>query len=62
MNTVKLLTVEEVASLLNVPKSTVYQWVHYKKIPFVKFGRRLNFSEEEIDKFIQSNTYMPDRL
>lgn len=35
--------------LVDTPsKLTVYQWVHYKKIPCMKVGRQLFFNKEKI--------------
>jgi len=56
----KLLNIEELASLLNIKKSTVYAWVHYKKIPFVKLGGRVNFIEDQIIEFIKENNFVPE--
>jgi len=32
----ELLSIEEAAEYLGVKKSTMYSWVFYRKIPFVK--------------------------
>ena len=48
----KLLNIDELAAKLNIRKSTIYVWVHKRKIPFIKLGSRLLFNEYEIDKFI----------
>ena len=45
------LTIEEVAALLRCQPSTIYQYVHRKKIPFRKRGRKLLFDREEIDQW-----------
>jgi excisionase family DNA binding protein len=56
----KLLTIDETSDILKVPKATIYRWVHYRKIPYVKVGRRLSFIEEQITNFINDNNYKPD--
>ncbi len=55
-----LLTIEETSKMLNIKIGTLYVWVHHKKIPFVKIGRRLAFSEEKLIEYINTNTYLPD--
>jgi len=34
---------------------TIYQWVHHKKIPFVKKGKKLFFDKTEIDNWDENN-------
>ena len=55
----RLLTLEEVVGKLGLKASTIYRWVHLKKIPFVKLGSKLAFIEEQIDDFIKQNNYIP---
>lgn len=57
----KLYSIDEIASRLGIKKSTLYTWVHYKKIPYIKIGRKLAFSEEKIIEFINENTYEQQR-
>ena len=56
----KLLSVKDTANLLNVKVSTLYAWVHRKKIPFVKTGGKLGFIEDQINDFIMANNYIPE--
>lgn len=56
----KLLTIEETSKLLNIKVGTLYVWVHQKKIPFVKIGRKLAFKESQLFEFINNNSYMPE--
>jgi excisionase family DNA binding protein len=55
----KLLTIEQASELLNTTVGTLYVWVHQRKIPFVKLGRKLAFKEEALIEYINSNTYLP---
>jgi excisionase family DNA binding protein len=48
----KLLTINQVAELLQVKKNTIYSWTHTRKIPFVKIGGVLRFKEKAIGKWI----------
>ena len=45
------LTIDEVAAMLRCQPSTIYQYVHKKKIPFRKRGRQLLFEAGEIDQW-----------
>lgn len=47
----RLLTVEEVAARLRVPKSTIYQWAHKGQIPHRKAGRLLRFKWIEVERW-----------
>ncbi len=55
----ELLTVEELAALLKVPKSWIY--LHTRKrsktaLPHVKIGKYLRFCEGEVRKFLSRMT------
>ena len=52
----KLLNVQEAASYLHIATSTLYRWVHQKKIKRAKIGSRVLFSQEYLDEFINNNT------
>ncbi len=49
----KLLTPEEVAMLLGVKLSTIYQWTHQGFIPHVKIGRFVRFNETAVVKWVE---------
>lgn len=51
-----LLNVQETACYLHIAKSTLYRWVHQKKIKHVKIGSRVLFSQDNLKEFIKSNT------
>jgi excisionase family DNA binding protein len=55
---VKLLSIMQTADKLNLKVSTLYMWVHKKKIPYVKIGGKLGFIEDQIDNFIIKNNYV----
>ncbi len=55
----ELMTVEELAGYLKVKKSTIYDKVHIKSIPFLKHGNTLRFRRKHIDLWLQ-NPYHPD--
>ena len=49
-----LLTVQEIANLLSVPKSYVYNLTHEKKIPHLKIQGILRFEKSAIDLWLRS--------
>ena len=52
-----LLTPDEVCALLKIKKQRLYEWVHYKRIPFIKVnGRFLRFSAEKLKVWIASQS------
>ena len=48
----RLLTPDEIADLLGVQKSTIYQWTHQGFIPHVKLGRFVRFREKTVMEWI----------
>jgi excisionase family DNA binding protein len=55
----KLMTVDEVASYLNVKKQFIYEKVHRREIPFRKAGKFSRFNRKHIDIWLL-NPYHPD--
>lgn len=53
-----LLNVQEAASYLHISISTLYRWIHQKKIEYVKIGSRVLFSEDILKKFVEQNTVL----
>lgn len=51
-----LLNVQEAASYLHISISTLYRWVHQKKIKYVKIGSRVLFLSDDLKEFINKNT------
>lgn len=52
----KMLTPEEMCSLLQITKPSLYKLVHLRKIPFQKVGKRLRFPEAKINAWINDKT------
>ena len=46
------VSIQELSQWLNIPVPTLYDWVHRKRIPFIKLGRLLRFDREAIRKWI----------
>ena len=49
-----LLTVQEIANLLSVPKSYVYYLTHQKRIPHLKIQGILRFEKSAIDLWLRA--------
>jgi putative molybdopterin biosynthesis protein len=49
-------TVQEVADLFKIKKSTVYQMVKDGRLKAINLGRDYRFTQEEIERFIQQQT------
>jgi excisionase family DNA binding protein len=51
----ELLTVDDVAADLKVPKSTLYQWSYLGEgPPVVRVGRHLRYPSDRLDAWIES--------
>jgi excisionase family DNA binding protein len=57
-------TAEEVASYLDVKKSTIRKWCHFGFIPHYKIGSAVRFHKTKIDKWLEDceNVGRPTRL
>jgi excisionase family DNA binding protein len=49
----KLLRPEEVAEALGIQLSTIYNWTHKGKIPFLKIGGCVRFRQSDIEKWLE---------
>jgi excisionase family DNA binding protein len=49
----KLLTPQQIADVLGVQPSTIYQWTHQGFIPHVKVGRFVRFREADITQWLE---------
>ena len=47
-----VLTIEELAAYLKIPKSTLYKLVREGKVPSQKVGRHWRFHKEAIDQWL----------
>ena len=50
-----LLTADEVAALLRVPRSTVYELTRTRRLPHIKVGRRTLFVRVDLDAWVIAN-------
>jgi excisionase family DNA binding protein len=52
--TTRILTVKELAEMLNVKEKTLYQWAELGQIPCIKLNGCLRFSLQDIQAWIDS--------
>ena len=52
----ELVDVKQAATALGLKVSTIRAWLAKRKLPYVRCGRAIRISREEIDKFIAENT------
>lgn len=48
----KYLTVMEATVFLKLARSTIYSYVHFELIPYIKLGERVLFDEADLIKWI----------
>lgn len=52
---VKFLTVEDVAEMLQVTRTTIYN-LKKKGLPFIKIGKNIRFDRDEVIEWVKSNS------
>ena len=52
----KLYPVFEAAIMLRISESTLYRWIHQRKIEHIKIGSRVLFTDEMLNNCIKKNT------
>jgi excisionase family DNA binding protein len=55
----KFLTITELSEYINTKKTTIYDMVYRKRIPYIKIGKLLRFNKETIEIWIKSKTFIP---
>ena len=55
----RLISIQEASNMLKLSIPTLYKMSCQKRIPVVKLGSRLLFSEENLQKWIEKNSYDP---
>lgn len=56
-NNDKLLNINELSQYLGIKKSTVYAWIHGKRIEYIKVGRLVKFDKRKIDAWLERHTH-----
>jgi excisionase family DNA binding protein len=49
----RFIGIGECAEYLDVKRSTLYKWTHERKIPHLKFGKRVKFDLQELEGWIK---------
>ena len=57
-----VMTVEDVAAYLRIPKSSVYKLAQLAKIPSQKVGRHWRFRREALDRWLEANLGVPPAM
>ena len=50
---VEVLTVKEVAKLLNISEKTLYKWIKENRVKAVRMGALLRITKDEVDKILE---------
>lgn len=50
----KLLTLQQIATILQISETTLYKLARNGKIPAIKVGNQWRFKMEDIDKWLES--------
>ena len=56
-----VLTIEEFADYLKIPKSTLYKLVREGRVPSQKVGRHWRFRKEAIDRWLENTRSDDDK-
>jgi excisionase family DNA binding protein len=51
----RLLTPAQVAELFQVPRSTVYGLAREGRLPCLRIGRAIRFSQEDLERYLSAN-------
>ncbi|MFC2125549.1 helix-turn-helix domain-containing protein [Bacteroidota bacterium] len=54
----KMMTIQETARFLDVSKVTLHNWKKNGKLPYLRLGKRVFFSQKEILEAMKSNVYL----
>lgn len=52
----ELLTIDEVAKILNLDQSTIYKYIRAKELRAVRFGRAVRVRRADVLRFIEQHT------
>jgi excisionase family DNA binding protein len=58
----KYLSVAQTAAELNFAEATIRSWILYRRIEYVKIGRRVFIPQKSIDDLIEAGTTPVSRL
>jgi len=55
----ELYTLREVATMLQVPLTTVYRWRSRRELPGVRIGKHIRITKGQLEAFIAMRTERP---
>jgi excisionase family DNA binding protein len=60
----ELLTIDEAAEFTRLAKQTLYDYIHRRKVPYLKAGKRVLFRKSELDVWLNTggNTEAAERI
>ncbi len=61
IESLKLLTIDEVAKILRVSKWTLYQLLYTLQIPHIRIGKLIPFKKEDILRWLEQKSQAPSR-
>ena len=53
------LSIGEAAGLLRISQATLYGWIHQRRIPYRKHGRRVVFHRQDLEKWSEGQRVEP---
>jgi len=51
--------IKDLSEYLGLTEGTLYVWVHYGKIPYIKFGKAVRFDLRDIDRWAAKRKVKP---
>ena len=54
-----LLSIDEAGTFLHIKPSTVRSWILFRRVPFVKLGRRVFLRKSDLEKLIADSVVLP---
>lgn len=54
-NKTELLSVDQLSTMLNISKTSVYRLVSSRSIPFYKIGHNLRFKKDDVINYLENN-------
>ena len=52
----QLWSINRLAEYLDVPIATIRDWLHKRKIPFIKVGRHIRFKASDIESWLKQKS------
>lgn len=59
---IEFMSVEELAQKLGIKTKTIHNWVHMRKIPYTKIGRKVMFNPRSIETWLSRREVQPDKI